>query len=62
MSQGAHSFDVGVRALPDELVDRIFNRPPPSPPDWLEPLAALVAEQLKPVMRAEIRAALKGKS
>jgi hypothetical protein len=54
--------DTGVRALPGELVDRIFHRPPPSPPDWLDPLAALDAERLKPAIRAEVRAALKGKS
>ena len=54
--------DFGVRPLPPDLVERILRRPPPSPPDWLEPLAELVAEQLKPVIRAEVRAALRGKS
>ena len=54
--------DTGVRALPVELVERICHRPAPSPPAWLEPLAELVAEQLKPVIRSEVRAALKGKS
>jgi hypothetical protein len=57
--------DTGVRALPDELVsrvERIFHRPPPSPPDWLEPLAVLVAKELKPIIRSEVRAALRGKS
>jgi len=54
--------DTGVRALPDELVERIFHRPPPSPPDWLEPLAELVAEKLEPAIRAEVRAGLEGKS
>ena len=49
--------DTGVRALPDELVDRMFH---PPPPPWLEPLAQLVADNLGPVVRAEIRAALKG--
>ena len=51
--------DTGVRALPDELVDRMFH-PPPPPSAWLEPLAELVAEKLRPVVRTELRAALKG--
>ena len=38
--------DTGVRALPDELVDRMFH--PRSPPPWLEPLAELVADKLGP--------------
>jgi hypothetical protein len=54
--------DTGVRALPDELVERIFHSPtPPPPPEWLESLAELVAEKLKPVVRAEVRAALRSK-
>jgi hypothetical protein len=48
------SPDTGVRAFPDELVDRMFNREPELPP-WLEPLAELVAEKLKPTIRAELR-------
>jgi hypothetical protein len=48
--------DTGVRALPDELVDRMFH---PPPPPWLEPLAELVATKLGPVVRSEVRAALK---
>jgi hypothetical protein len=51
--------DTGVRALSAELVDRISNPPPPPPPPWLEPLAELVVKKLKPVVRAEVRAALK---
>jgi hypothetical protein len=51
--------DTGVRALPDELVDRMFDPPPPPPPDWLEPCAELLAEKLKPVVRAEVRSALR---
>jgi hypothetical protein len=47
-----------AEALPDELVERIFHRPEPPPPPWLPELAALVAEELKPVIRTEIRAAL----
>jgi hypothetical protein len=54
--------DTGVRALPDDLVDRILGSPPPPPPPWLEELADLVAEKLKPVVRAGIRAALKAAS
>jgi hypothetical protein len=53
--------DSGIRALPDELVERIFHPPPPPPPEWLEPLAELVAEKLKLVVRAEVRAALRCK-
>jgi hypothetical protein len=53
--------DGGVRPLPDELVERIFHPPPPPPPEWLESLAELVAEKLKPVVRAEVRAALRSK-
>jgi hypothetical protein len=50
--------DTGARALPDELVDRMFQAP--SRPPWLEPLAELVTEKLGPVVRTEVRAALKG--
>jgi hypothetical protein len=53
--------DSGVRAFPDELVERIFHPPPSPPPEWLESLAELVAEKLKPVARAEVRAALRSK-
>jgi hypothetical protein len=52
--------DTGVRALPDELVDRMFQPPSGPPPPWLEPLAELVAEKLGPVVRTELRAALEG--
>jgi hypothetical protein len=41
----------------DALADRLF-RPPPPP--WLEPLAELVADKLRPVVRSEVGAALKG--
>jgi hypothetical protein len=51
--------DTGVRALPDELVDRMFQPASPSPPAWLEPLAELVADELGQVVRAELRAALR---
>jgi hypothetical protein len=43
----------------DAMADRLFRPPPPPPPDWLEPLAGLVAEKLRPVVRTEVRAALK---
>jgi hypothetical protein len=49
----------GVRAFPEEMVERMLNPPPPPTPPWLEPLAELVAEivvrKLKPVIRAEVR-------
>jgi hypothetical protein len=56
--------DAGVRALPGELVDQIC--PPPStgvsePPAWLlaqaEVIAQATVEKMKPLIRAEIRAA-----
>jgi hypothetical protein len=53
--------DSGIRALPDELVERILHPPPPPPPEWLESLANLVAEKLKPVVCAEVRAGLLSK-
>ena len=40
----------------DAMADRLFRPPPPPQPDWLEPLAELVVEKLKPVIRAEVRA------
>ena len=65
---GVEFPDSGVRALPDELVDRIC--PPPQsagePPAWLVAQAQVIAEatvaKLKPLVRAEcdraVRAAL----
>ena len=44
----------------DALADRLFRPPAPALPDWLEPLAELVADKLGPVVRTEVRAALKG--
>jgi hypothetical protein len=61
--------DTGVRALPDELVDRVC--PPlvdgqPAPPAWLlaqaEVIAAATAKKLKPLIRAEVRAALRAEA
>jgi hypothetical protein len=58
--------DTGVRALPDELVDMAC--PPPltevlEPPPWLLAQADVIAEatakKLKPLIRAEVRAALR---
>jgi hypothetical protein len=63
--------DAGVRALPDELVERICPPPQngqPEPPPWLLAQAEVIAEatvaKLKPLIRAEVRAALRkaGKS
>jgi hypothetical protein len=57
--------DAGIRALPDELVDQICPPPPtgvPEPPAWLLAQADVIAEatveKLKPLIRAEVRAAL----
>ena len=63
----SHGFpDTGVRALPDELVDRICPPPAtgaPPPPPWLlaqaDVIAEATAEKLKPLIRAEVRAALR---
>jgi hypothetical protein len=61
--------DAGVRALPDELVDQIC--PPPStgvsePPAWLLAQADVIAEatveKLRPLIRAEVRAALRAEA
>jgi hypothetical protein len=62
---GVEFPDSGVRALPDELVDRVC--PPPQPagePAGLaggasEVIAQATVEKLKPLIRAEVRAALR---
>jgi hypothetical protein len=60
--------DSGVRALPDELVERICPPPQPGrePPAWLVTQAQVIAEatvaKLKPLIRAEVRAALKAEA
>ena len=72
---GVEFPDTGVRAFPDELVDRICPPPAteaPEPPPWLlaqaDVIAAATAAKLKPLIRAEcdraVRAALRkgGKS
>jgi hypothetical protein len=53
-------------ALPDELVDRACPPPqngPPEPPPWLVAQARVIAaetvRQMKPVVRAEVRAELR---
>jgi hypothetical protein len=43
----------GLRARTDDERDKA---PAPSPPAWLEPLAELVANKLRPVVRTEVRA------
>ena len=65
---GVEFPDTGVRALPDELVDRVC--PPPTagtaPPPWLvaqaEVIAEATVEKLKPLIRAEVRAALRAEA
>ena len=60
--------DTGVRALPDELVDRICPPPQPAgePPAWLlaqaDVIAGATVEKLKPLIRAELRAALRAEA
>ena len=57
----------GVVAMSEEEIDaaadRIFRPPPPPPlPEWAEPWAELVAKKLKPVIRAEVRSALRAEA
>jgi hypothetical protein len=64
---GVELPDTGVRALPDELVDRICPPPQPAgePPAWLVTQAQAIAEatvaKLKPLIRSEVRAALRAR-
>jgi hypothetical protein len=55
--------DAGIRAFPDELVDRMFPKPNPEPPAWLlaqaEVIAQATVKKMRPVIRAEIRAELR---
>ena len=54
---------VGFQVSRDEEIDRMLHPPPaaepPPLPGWAEPWAELLAEKLKPVVRAEICAALR---
>jgi hypothetical protein len=65
---GVEFPDSGVRALPDELVDRICPPPQPAgePPAWLvaqaQVIAAATVEKLKPLICAEVRAALRAEA
>jgi hypothetical protein len=60
--------DASVRAFPDELVDRICSppQPPGEPPTWLlaqaDVIATATVEKMKPLIRAEVRAALRSKA
>jgi hypothetical protein len=63
---GVEFPDPGVRAIPDELVDQICPPPatgPAQPPAWLLAQADVIAratvQKLKPLIRAEVRAALR---
>jgi hypothetical protein len=65
----SHGFpDTGVRALSDELVDLACPppRPPGEPPAWLVAQAQVIAqatvEKMKPLIRAEVRAALRAEA
>jgi hypothetical protein len=66
----SHGFpDTGVRAFPDELVDRVCPQPAteaPPPPPWLlaqaDVIAGATAEKMKPLIRAEVRAALRAEA
>ena len=65
---GVEFPDSGVRALPDELVDRICPPPQPAgePPAWLlahaEVIAQATVNKMGPLVRAEVRAALKAEA
>jgi hypothetical protein len=48
--------DSGVRAFPDELVERMFAPPEPKVPQWL---LEQLSEHLRPVIRAEVRAVVR---
>jgi hypothetical protein len=55
-----HAFpDSGARALPDELVERMFHPPPPVAPPWL---LEQLTEHLRPVIRSEVRRALQAQN
>jgi hypothetical protein len=63
---GVHPDAVeGFRPPSDEEIDRMLGRNQPQPeeppplPEWAEPWAELIAAQLKPIIRREIRAAVK---
>ncbi len=55
---------VGLRALSEEEMDRMLgrNQPEPEPPALPESWAAAIAAQLKPIIRAEIRSALRAEA
>jgi hypothetical protein len=49
----------GLHPQSEEELDRLLRPLPMSAPPWLPELAELVAEKLKPVVGAEVRAAMK---
>jgi hypothetical protein len=49
----------GCRPRTDDEIDELLRPSFPTAPPWLEPLAELVVEKLKPTIHAEVRAALK---
>lgn len=57
---------VGFQGRSEEEIDRMLRPPaptePPPLPGWADPWAELLAEKLKPVVHAEIRAALKAET
>jgi hypothetical protein len=57
---------VGLQAPSEDKLDRILRPPPPSEPPplpgWAEPWAELLAEKLKRIVGAEVRAALKAEA
>jgi hypothetical protein len=60
------SLPNSASALPDELVERMFPKPSPEPPAWLlaqaEAIAQATAEKMTPLIRREVRAALRAKA
>jgi hypothetical protein len=63
---GVHPDTAHTFQRTEEEIDQMFHPPPPTEPpplpSWAEPWAELVAAQLKPIIRAEVRAALKAEA
>jgi hypothetical protein len=57
---------VGFHAQNEEEIDQMLHPPPstepPPLPAWAEPWAAAIAAQLKPILRAEVRSALRAEA
>jgi hypothetical protein len=60
------ALPTSAAALPDALVERMFPKPSPEPPAWLlaqaEVIAQATVEKMKPLIRREVRAALRAEA